>query len=194
MRPSFPLTVREATVDDAPELADLWHRAAVETALGRDGSSLWHQPDATEAAEALAVQLALPHRSIWVGEHEGHVVAAAAASLGTATPVTTTAVLIVTDLVVDPDRRRQGIAHQLLIHLGEFAEASACEFVVALVPGAAREPSRYLARIGFSAAASVRAMPTAALRSRLAGPPEVSHTRRIVAARRSMRRRPDGSH
>ncbi len=190
MRPRFPLTVREATLDDAAPLARLWHQAAEDGGeAGAGHASLWHEPDVDEATEALRFQLEQPHRSVWVALHEDDVVGAVAASITTLTPVTTTRTLVVTDLVVDPSRRRHGIAWQMLLRVAEHGEENACEVYLAIIPGVAREPARYLAKVGFSPVASVRAITAPALRARVSSRAASSPTGRMLAVRRSMRRR-----
>lgn len=190
MRPRFPLTVRQATLDDAEVLAELWQHAVDE---GGEASAahatLWHRPDVTEATEALAFQLEQPHRHVWVALHDDVVVGAVAASVTTLTPVTTTRALVVTDLVVDPSRRRHGIAWQMLLTVAEHGEQQECEIYLAIIPGVAREPARYLAKVGFSPVASVRAITGQALRARVASRATTSPTGRMLAVRRSMRRR-----
>jgi len=190
MRPRFPLTVREATPDDAAALATLWQQAAHEGGeAGAAHAALWHEPDAAEAAEALAFQLEHPHRRVWLALHEDVVVGAAAATVSTITPVTTTKALVVTDLVVDPGRRRHGVAWQILLRVAEHGEEQGCELYLAIIPGDAREPARYLAKVGFSPVASVRAITAQALRARVTSRSESSPTGRMLAVRRSMRRR-----
>ncbi|WP_229054184.1 GNAT family N-acetyltransferase [Aeromicrobium sp. Leaf350] len=190
MRPRFPLTVREATLDDAAELVRLWQHAADEGGeAGAAHAALWHEPDLDEATEALAFQIEHQHRTVWVALHEDVVVGAAAATISTITPVTLTRALVVTDLVVDPDQRRHGIAWQLLLRVAEHGEENACEIYLAIIPGAAREPARYLAKVGFSPVASVRAITAPALRAKVASMATASPAGRMLAVRRSMRRR-----
>ncbi|GAA1731373.1 GNAT family N-acetyltransferase [Aeromicrobium alkaliterrae] len=190
MRPRFPLTVREATSDDAAELARLWQDAAVEGGeAGAGHAALWHEPDLAEASEALAFNLDHPHRTVWVALHEDVVVGAVAATITTITPVTLTRALVVTDLVVDPARRRHGIAWQMLLQVAEHGEKEQCELYLAIIPGAAREPARYLAKVGFSPVASVRAITATTLRAKVASVGAASPAGRMLAVRRSMRRR-----
>ncbi|MCK5890820.1 GNAT family N-acetyltransferase [Aeromicrobium sp.] len=190
MRPRLPLTVRPATLDDAEALAELWQHAVDEGGeAGAGHATLWHRPDPAEATEALAFQLDHPHRGVWVALHEDDVVGAVAATVMTVTPVTTTRALVVTDLVVDPSRRRHGIAWQMLLAVAEHGEAQECALYLAIIPGAAREPARYLAKLGFSPVASVRAITSQTLRARVAARATTSPTGRMLAVRRSMRRR-----
>ncbi|MFT4298647.1 MAG: GNAT family N-acetyltransferase [Aeromicrobium sp.] len=189
MRPTFPLTVREAIEQDAESLVRLWSTAAERSGRRVAENTLWGLPDVADVAVALAEQTSRGDGGTWVALRDGAVVAAALATMSAAIPMTRTRMLIVTDLIVDPEQRRHGVARRLLHHLAVHAEENGCEVVMAVVPASAREPARYFAKLGFGQVATMRAMSTGALRARTGIGDAASATERMVAVRRTLRRR-----
>ncbi|RLV55222.1 GNAT family N-acetyltransferase [Aeromicrobium phragmitis] len=190
-----PVTLRDATIDDAEKLIRLW--AACAAAAGDEHSDtfsqqlLWREPTCEEAAEALAFNFARRGRRIIVAvdEHE-QVVGAVVGDLGTLTPISGSRILIVTDIQVAPEFRRKSIATVLLSAMAAHAEEQGCEITLASVPVHARESNRYLAKLGFNQIAVLRATQTSRLRARLDGKVAYSKvTGRLLAVRRTLRRR-----
>jgi hypothetical protein len=105
---------------------------------------------------------------------------------------------------VRPPSRRRGIGHALLGRLVDLAdEEGATEVFSAPLPGA-RGFHRFLARVGFQAAASYRVVTTSSLHRRLISPATTSSTpgapqrrpgavSRLIALRRSARAAVDQS-
>ena len=110
--------------------------------------------------------------------------------LGTLTPINLTRVLIVTEIQVSPRFRRRHVASTLLSAAASYGEEHNCEIVVASIPAHAREPHRYLTKIGFNQIAVLRAIQASKLRSRLTS--KATHSRdtgKLIAVRRTLRRR-----
>lgn len=190
-----PVTLRDATIDDAENLIRLW--AACAAAAGDEGSeafsqqTLWREPTCEEAAEALAFNFAQRARRILVAvDDDERVVGAVVGDLATLTPVSRSRVLVVTDLQVAPECRRKSIAALLLSAIAAHAEEQGCEIILSTVSAHARESNRYMAKLGFNQIAVLRAAQTSLLRARLDG--KVAHSKvtgRLLAVRRTLRRR-----
>lgn len=194
MSSRHPVVLRDADREDAAALIALWSECA---AAGVDeGSeaftqqSLWREPDVAEAAAALDLALARPDKRIIVALVGGEVVGATVCDLSTLTPITLTRMLVVTEIVVSPRYRRRQVAATLLSAAASYGEESHCEIVVAAIPAHAREPNRYLTKIGFNQIAVVRAIQASKLRSRLTSRATNSRdTGKLIAVRRTLRRR-----
>lgn len=188
-----PVTLRDATVEDAGALIALWASSA---AAADDGSELlaqqlWREPDPAEAAEALAFNAANRARRIIVAVDEAdQVVGAIVGDLATLTPISRSRILIVTDLQVDPAFRRKSVGSVLLSAMAAHAEEQGCEITLASVSSQARESHRYLTKLGFNQIAVLRAVQTSRLRARLDDKMiSTRGTARLLAVRRTLRRR-----
>lgn len=175
-------------------MAALWSECAGDSSSeGNEAfthQNMWHEPSVAEAAEALELHLSQPDKRIIVALMEGEVVGATVCDLSTLTPVTMTRVLRVTDIQVSPRHRRRSIALTLLSAAASYGEEHDVEVVVAAIPTQAREPHRYLTKIGFSQVAVVRAIKASKLRSQVSS--RATHSRdtgRLIAVRRTLRRR-----
>jgi GNAT superfamily N-acetyltransferase len=85
--------------------------------------------------------------------------------------------------------RRRGVGHALVAAAAAYAdELNADQVVAGVVPGL-REPNRFFARLGFSPVMTNRAVPTAALRRRLAVEAHARPVEDLLALRRSLRSR-----
>lgn len=189
-----PVVLRDAVAEDAASLAALWCECA-EAASG-DGveafthQTLWREPGVEEATTALALHLARPEKRIIVALVDEEIVGATVCDLSTLTPVTMTRILLVTEIQVSPRHRRRAVAATLLSAAASYGEEHDCEIVVAAIPSQAREPHRYLTKIGFSQVAVVRAIQASQLRSRLSSKATQSReTGKLIAVRRTLRRR-----
>lgn len=191
-----PIVMRDATPEDAAALVALWAESArVSEEEGGEAfsyQSLFREPSVAEAASAIEQNLARPGKRIIVALVDGEVVGATVCDLTTLTPITLTPVLLVTDIQVSPRHRRRNVAATLLSAAATYGEENACEIVVAAIPLMAREPHRYLTKIGFTQVAAVRAIQASRLRSRLSS--KATHSRdtgKLIAVRRTLRRRQD---
>lgn len=187
-----PVVLRDATVDDAPALAALWTKSVEESSDGGDGPAqgLWREPSDEEAGEALALQLSNPRKRIIVALVDDDIVGATVCELTTVSPVSMIRVLLVTEIQVDPEHRRRSVALTLLSAAASYGEEEGVEVVMAAIPSQAREPHRYLTKIGFSQVAVVRAIQASKLRSQVSS--RATHSRdtgRLIAVRRTLRRR-----
>lgn len=85
--------------------------------------------------------------------------------------------------------RRRGVGKSLLETAAEWAEEKDTKHIVATVAATARDSNRFLARLGLTQVAVVRATAVAALRTKLGTPlPAKPVATNVVAARRLMRR------
>ncbi len=194
MSSRHPIVLRDADREDAAALIALWAECA---AASRDEGSeaftqqmLWREPSVAEGADALEFALRSPDRRIIVALVDGDVVGATVCDLRTLTPVTMDMVLVVTEIQVSPRHRRRAVASTLLSAAASYGEERGCELVIASIPAHAREPNRYLTKIGFNQIAVLRAIQASKLRSRLTSRATNSRgTGKLIAVRRTLRRR-----
>ncbi|OUZ07940.1 hypothetical protein BHE97_14650 [Aeromicrobium sp. PE09-221] len=192
------MTLRDATVDDARSLVELW-TACAEAGQG-DGPEaftqqmLWRRPDEAEAAEAMAYNFEHRARRMIVALDDDRVIGVVVGDLATVSPISRAGMLIVTDVHVHPEYRRRSVARLLLSAMAAHAEENGCEIVVASVPVQARETNRYFTKVGFNQLAVLRAVQTSRLRARLDD--KIAHARgngRLLAVRRTLRRRQEAA-
>lgn len=188
-----PIEVRPADIEDAGELIALWEAVLCDSA---DGLDIWRQfgrqdpPSVAEAANVLEFNRDHHGRLVLIALIEGELVGAAAADVTTVSMLMGPKVLVVSDLQVHPEHRRRSVASSLLRAMAAHAEARECHLVVASLPSTAKEPNRFLAKIGFSQMAVLRGISLPRLHARLATQSSGSReTGRLVAMRRSLRRR-----
>ena len=194
MSSRHPIVLRDADREDAAALIALWSECAA--ASGDEGSEaftqqmLWREPGVAEAADALEFALRSADKRIIVALVDGEVIGATVCDIRTLTPVTMNKVLVVTEIQVSPRHRRRKVAATLLSAAASYGEEHDCEIVVAAIPAHAREPNRYLTKIGFNQIAVLRAIQASKLRSRLTSRATQSRdTGKLIAVRRTMRRR-----
>lgn len=186
------VTVRSAVPADAEALVDLWD-AAVKAGADPEGAIaavLWHRPSLEDATATLTEYLGKPEHHLLVAEHDGAVVGGVVFNVTTMTPLQPGRVLVVTDLQVAVEYRRRGVAWAMLAAVSDHGEERGCEIVMACIPTQAREPARYLTKVGFSQVAVLRAAQAGKLRARLDTRSAAARdTGRMIAARRGLRRR-----
>jgi len=195
MMAARPLIVlRDADREDAAALIFLWRECA--ESAREEGSNvlsstaLWREPGVAEAAAALELNLANADKRIIVALVEGGVVGAVSCDISTTTPVNLTRVLVVNELQVLPSFRRKSVATTLLSAAANYGEEFNCEVVATLTPAHAREPNRFLTKLGFSQVSVVRATQASMLRSKLSTKATNSRdTGKLIAVRRTLRRR-----
>lgn len=191
-RPSIVL--RDADREDAAGLIRLWRECA--DASREEGvdvlsaTALWREPGVAEAAAALELNLTNPDKRIIVALAEGEIVGAVMCDVGTTTPINLTRVLVVTELQVIPTFRRRSVATTLLSAAANYGEDFNCEVVATHTPAHAREPNRFMTKLGFSQVSVVRATQASMLRSKLSSKATNSRdTGKLIAVRRTLRRR-----
>ncbi len=189
-----PIVLRDADREDAAALITLW-RDCAETSRdeGLDvmvASALWREPGVAEAAAALELNLSHPDKRIIVALVEGEIVGAVMCDVSTTTPINLTRVLVVTELQVLPRFRRKSVASTLLSAAANYGEEFNCEVVAALTPAHAREPNRFLTKLGFSQVSVMRIAQASMVRSKLSSKATNSRdTGKLIAVRRTLRRR-----
>jgi ribosomal protein S18 acetylase RimI-like enzyme len=193
------VSLREAKPADAAELVALWSEcAAANRSDGIEASAyanLWREPSVEEAEQALELTLSAPGRHMIVASVDDELVGVVVFQIGTLTPLNLTRTLTVLELHVSPRFRRRSVAMTLLSAAEHAGEEHACEVVVAVTPAHAREPNRYLTKLGFGQIATVRAIQASVLRSRLSTRTGASRdTGRLIAMRRTLRRREREGH
>jgi GNAT superfamily N-acetyltransferase len=181
------VVLRDATAADAPFLAELW------------ASSLRRgEPEAqvTDLVAIIDTATASPSQRLLVAEYDERPAGAVLLHLGTVSSLNLEPTVRVLSPSVVADLRRHGVGHALLEAALSFADEHGVASLATAVSPGARESNRFMARLGFSALATYRIAPTAAVRARLRGQRSApvaagSDSRaatRIIAARRSLRR------
>ena len=134
---------------------------------------------------------------IVVAEVDGTVVGCGFMSIGVATPLDEGRVVHLSHVKVAAGYGRQGVGSALVEATLTWAEQHGLDSVVTSVPTHDREVNRFLARLGMTPAASLRAASVAALRVRLPHHPSAAARQsgrmgrsvgQVVAARRYQRR------
>lgn len=185
-----PIVVREAEIEDASSLIDIWDQSdAVDSGEADTPGGKRPKPTVAEAADALSEHLADPDRRVLVAVRDGDVVGAIAFCRSPLSVIRIEKAVVVTDLHVAPRHRRRLIASALLSAGVRWAEDVDCEVMLAVSPSDSRNANRFLNRVGFGQIAVIRAAQVSALRSRFVGIATSSKfTGRLVALRRTMRR------
>jgi len=188
-----PIVVREAEVEDAAALIEVWDLCDVADHDPDDPhlpASARQRPSVAEAADALSEQIADPDRRVLVAVRDGDVVGAIAFRRQLVSVIQTEKIIVITDLHVLPRHRRRLIASSLISAGVRWAEDVNCEVMMAVSPADSRDANRFLNRVGFGQVGVVRAAQVSALRARFAGIATSSKvTGRLIALRRTMRRR-----
>ncbi|GAB2989366.1 GNAT family N-acetyltransferase [Nocardioides montaniterrae] len=173
-----PLLTRDARREDAPALADLW-------------SDVLRRVDRSEQVadlELVIKQAAVsPEERLVVVEQDGKVAGAVYLRLTTASPINLEPCVQTVQLRVRADCRHRGVGHALVEASLAFAEENGLLHVTAAVPSTSRDANRFLARLGFGPAATIRVASTAAVRQRIS-PQGLGGRNKVLAARRSQRR------
>lgn len=178
-----PTLVRDAQPSDLASLLEVW---------AESGNGIEHDPGfEAEAAQALANIAADPDERLVVCEIGGKVVGALSLRRAPLGPLHTENVVHSSYLLVRPAFRRHGVAHALLEAAVAWAEEKGIDHVTAITASNSRDTNRFLARLGLSPVATIRVATTSALRDRLS-PAPVRSVSRVLAQRRSMRRRTEG--
>ena len=183
------VTLREATVEDAAFLTDLWsellRRADVSDQIGDLETVIKNAAESTE-------------ERLVVAEYDGEVAGGVFLKIGTITPLNLTPSLMVIAPYVGGRFRRKGVGRALMEAAVTWAEENGIGTVSTGAGHGSRDANRYLARLGLGAAAVLRIGSTQALRDRLTeqlpagrrGPGY--HPQRVLAARRVRRAQSHG--
>lgn len=183
-----PFQIRCVEAADAAGLADLWH---ADSRLGQ------HEAARHDIPSTIRKVLAGTNDRIVVAVVNDVIVGAAYLRIGPLMPLTSDQAVFVHLLKVDEAFRRRGVARGLMEAAVSWAEEQGTSHVLTVAGGISRESSRFLARLGLSPVAVVRAAPTAALRAKLpmevpalvrGGAGQRNNLGQVLAARRATRR------
>lgn len=186
-----PVQVRDAVPEDAAALLEVWGD------FRRTGTERSHGSAETEAATALARIAADPDERLLVGVYEDKVVGAAHLLRAGISPIHTETAIHVTHLHVLGSARRHGVGKALMEAAVSWAEEKDTSHLIAAASVHSRDANRFMARLGLSSIATVRAATIPALRAKLpveppAGAMVTSRNQRsvgqVIAQRRLQRR------
>jgi GNAT superfamily N-acetyltransferase len=185
-----PVLVRDAVLDDAEALRDVW------SVLGDRAPATSAESNASATAALLDVA-ADPERRVVVAVLGDRIVGAMQLHRAELSPVHPDSAVRVSHLQVVDEARRRGVGHALLEAAVSWAEEKGTDYVVAAASANSRDANRFMARLGLGQVAVVRAAPVSALRAKLpADLPAAARNRivssyavgRVLAQRRSLRR------
>jgi GNAT superfamily N-acetyltransferase len=142
-----------------------------------------------EASACIAQIATDPEEELLVADSDGVVMGAVHLRRARLSPVQLAEAVQVSHLQVHPRHRRRGIASALLAAATAWAEAKDSAHLLAVAPSSSREAHRFLAKLGFGQVGVVRACSTATLRHRFATAVVSRDTNRLLATRRTLRRR-----
>jgi GNAT superfamily N-acetyltransferase len=180
-----PVVVRDAVPADAAALQSIWLDIAPPSQRGhREAPSL-------EQIERAVLRLETdPSERLLVALLDDVAVGVAHLRRAPVSPLHDEDAVHVGYLHVVSDCRRRGVGRQLLECAADWADEKDSKHVTAAVAATSRDANRFLARLGMSQVAVVRASTVVALRAKLAtslAAPKRSATN-VVAVRRLMRR------
>jgi len=173
-----PLTLRDATLSDVEQLAELW-----QPFLRRGSEHQLH--DLATAIEQLGDR---PGERLVVAEYDGTFAGAAFFKAGTYSPVNPEPVLEVHNTAVVDTFRRRGIGKALVEAAVTWAEELGIGHVGTAASSGSRETNRFMARLALGPQAVLRMAPTPAVRARLSvRNPAARQVTQVLAVRRSLR-------
>lgn len=180
-----PLTLRDATPDDAPALAALW------------GDVIRRAEPAEQVVDMTQViaQLDPVDQRLLVAEYDGQLAGAVMLRVAPLTPLNLEPIVQVVSPHVLPEFRRRGVGAALMEAAATFAEERGIGHVGSGALSGSRDANRFLARLGLGPQAVLRVGPTAGLRARLeARRPDRSRASgakigQVLAVRRTQRKR-----
>lgn len=179
------VSLRAATLADAPQLAELWTDVIRRT----------DREDQVADLEAVLTRvLASPDERIVVAEYDGEFAGAVHLEATTMSALNAEPVLRALSPHVLPRFQRHGIGSALMDCAVSWAEELGIGHVATAAVAGARDGNRFMARIALSPYAVLRVATTHAVHSRLSAhrrPASSTGTRQltqVLAARRSMRR------
>lgn len=185
----FGVVARRAVPDDLDVVVDLCLEARGESVVNAQVCS----PSRDTVRAQLAAVFDLPDMRLLVAVGEGVTVGFALARVVRPGLFSDTGWLQVEALYVAEQHRRRGAGHALMAALSQIAVEEDAERVVTMPLTGARSEQRFLARLGFAAAAAHRIVETSSLVRRLeleTVPRERRRTRgleHLIAARRRSR-------
>ncbi len=176
------VVVRDAVVSDAPDLVGIWE------GFGQTSERMCLTTTPEDTQRAIARLDTDPSERLIVALLDDIVVGVAHLRRAAISPIHDEDAVHVGHLHVLSDHRRRGVGTSLMSAATEWAEEKDSRHIIATVAATARDSNRFLARLGMSQAAVVRASTVAGLRARLYAAPTKSIATNVVATRRLMRR------
>ena len=184
-----PFVVRSAAPEDACALLEVWTTGRTDATSSHHHDVAHDAPRIQEASSCIAQMAADPEQQLLVAAVDGTVMGAVHLRRGRISPIQLAEAVHVSHLHVHPRHRRRGVASALLAAASAWADEKDSSHLLAVAPSSSREAQRFLARLGFTQVAVVRAVATSALRHRFTTAALSPDTRRLLAARRTLRRR-----
>lgn len=182
-----PVQVRDAVPDDVEELREV-------LATGDDRTGEVEQVAA--GCTAVASIAADPDQRLLVAVLDGRIAGAVHLIRGSLSPMHSDTAVHVLHLHVLEEYRRHGVGHALMEGTVAWAEEKDTTHILAAASVGSRDANRFMARLGLSQVAVVRAATVSTLRAKL--PAETSAARagsrshriveQVLAQRRSLRR------
>jgi GNAT superfamily N-acetyltransferase len=179
-----PVHVRDALPDDAEVLVGMWENNI-------EASSRL-APASVKSARRAIGNLALdPDQRIVLGVVDDQVVGVAYLQRAPLSPIHEETTVRVGHLFVHSEFRGRGVGRALLGYAAAWADEKETKHLLVNVSAAAREANRFLARLGLTSIATVRATSVAALQERLAkaSEPACADGHVVVERLRTLRRR-----
>lgn len=178
-----PVSLRQASVMDAPFLADLW-------------SEFLRRVDRQDQVADLELVLKAASQSaeqrVVICEYDGEPAGAVYLSVSTMSPINLEPVVQALWPMVAPQFRRKGVGRTLMDAAVGYAEELGIGHIATAAASSSRDGNRFLARLAFGPQAVLRAAATPAVRAKLTAMSpardRTSGRRQVLAARRSMRR------
>jgi len=172
------VTLRDATLSDVPQLAELW-----QPFLRRGTDEQLH--DLATAIERLSDR---PAERLVVAEYDGDFAGAILLRAATYSPVNPEPVLQAHNAMVAPRHRHRGVGKALMECAVTWAEELGIGHVGTATSSGSREANRFMARLALGPQAVLRMAPTPAVRSKLAARyPAARQVTQVLAVRRSLR-------
>lgn len=157
----YPVHVRDAVPTDAGALVAVWGD------LRRPGDRHSSPPPEIEASHAVARVAADPDQRLVVGTIEGVVVGAAHFMRAPLSPIHDDAAIHVAHLYVLSSHRRHGVGKALIEAAVSWAEEKDIPHLMVAASVNSRDANRFMARLGLTQLATVRAASIPALRAKL---------------------------
>lgn len=181
-----PVSLREATPDDAVFLAELWRGA-----LRRVDT----EERVADLELVIKTCLASAEQRLVVAEYDGQPAGAVHLAVSTLSPLNLEPCVRAMAPFVAPGFRRRGVGHTLMDAAVTFAEELGIGHVVTAVESGSRSSNRFMARLGLGPQAVLRVAPTATVRTKLTAqlpvkirPVGARPVNQVLAARRTLRR------
>lgn len=185
------VTLRQAEVEDAPVLLELWAEAIRRADPSDQLADLeFIIKNAAESAESTVV----------VAEYDGQVAGAVLLRVSTVSPINLEQVVQAVSPHVLPQYRRHGIGRTLMECAVSRAEELGIGHIATAASSSSRDGNRFMARLALGPQAVFRIAPTVTVRSKIAAQRPAServsggrHVTQVLAARRSLRRSQAGN-